>query len=262
MGFFKKKNTRYLFFIMAGILLLSFIVSKFYYGNVNKSVDPRIVDARNLYDEYNSYAENNDFVAVLQLLDTVESMYEKHAHYRHSFEMGVLANNRAAVYITLALHKDSIRLDKKNRHFRKYRKDSLLTLAFSEITEAINIYESWKELFGQASKEKISGIIREEFYSGLEYYPTEEKEKFLKNRLSELIDTQTEIDRRLSVSYSNKGLIFRHNEDYKSAIACYAKALKLWERNLTAENNLNVLSGKPIKKRSFIQKLFPPRKND
>ena len=33
---------------------------------------------------------------------------------------------------------------------------------------------------------------------------------------------------------------------------------ELWDRNLTAKNNLNVLLGQPMEKRNVIQRMFPP----
>ena len=67
-----------------------------------------------------------------------------------------------------------------------------------------------------------------------------------------------ETDRRLSVCYTNLGVIERTRGNYQEAIMNYEKALNLWDRNLEAENNLNRLLGRPIKKRNLLQKLFPP----
>jgi hypothetical protein len=50
--------------------------------------------------------------------------------------------------------------------------------------------------------------------------------------------------------------------DYEKAINNYQKAIDLWDQNLTAENNLNILLGKPLKKRNLIQKLFPPKRKE
>jgi len=37
--------------------------------------------------------------------------------------------------------------------------------------------------------------------------------------------------------------------------------MELWGENLTAENNLNILLGRPVRKRTFIQKMFPQPKD-
>jgi hypothetical protein len=47
---------------------------------------------------------------------------------------------------------------------------------------------------------------------------------------------------------------------YDSAAFYYNNAIELWDRNLTAENNLNILLNRPQKKRNLIQTLFPPEK--
>jgi len=86
----------------------------------------------------------------------------------------------------------------------------------------------------------------------------DELESYLDTRINEIIDTQVEIDRRLSVSYTNLGIVYRYRMQYDSAAYCYEEALDLWEQNLSAENNLNVLLGRPQKKSNFIQRMFPP----
>ena len=70
-----------------------------------------------------------------------------------------------------------------------------------------------------------------------------------------------ENNRRLSVCYTNLGLISRFQGNYEDAVKQYEKALALWDRNLDAENNLNKLLNRPIKKRNIIQTLFPPEKD-
>jgi len=58
----KNKNTRVIVLIMMTLVIVSVFVSKVYYQNVNEAVDPRIVEARKLYIEYNEFAQNNDFL--------------------------------------------------------------------------------------------------------------------------------------------------------------------------------------------------------
>ncbi|MCK4748009.1 MAG: tetratricopeptide repeat protein, partial [Bacteroidales bacterium] len=67
-------------------------------------------------------------------------------------------------------------------------------------------------------------------------------------------------NRRLSVCHTNLGVIYRHQGAYVEAAEEYQKALALWDRNLEAENNLNKLLNKPLKKRNMMQKLFPPNR--
>ncbi|MFP4664536.1 MAG: tetratricopeptide repeat protein [Bacteroidales bacterium] len=243
---------------MVILVATGLFVSKVYYQNINESVDPRIVEARKLYEEYNAYAENNNFNAIFRLLDSVESIYSGITHYQNSFEMGVTANNRAAVYLTLAMHQDSIELPENSEYLLEYPRDSLLGIAEHHLHKAIRIYQNWREKYNDLSKSACEEKIKSDFLKGLEGYSKEDQQKYLENRVDVFMDNQVEIDRRLSVSYTNLGVIYRLEENYDQAIDAYAKAIELWDRNMTAENNLNVLLGRPKKKQNFIHKLFPP----
>jgi tetratricopeptide (TPR) repeat protein len=234
---------------MSVLVLASIATSILYYNSRNSAVDPRVVEARELYGKYNTYTETADMDAVFQLMDSIESVYSGIPHYSESYEIGVLSNNRGAAWLTLALQDE--RMDSN-------RKDSLLVLAETEILRSIALYEAWQTRFDTLSEEEIMEQIRTEFLSGLGAYPEEQQLKFLENRVSEIADSQTEVRRRMSVSYTNLGIILRHHEDYNAAMQSYRKALELWDRNLTAENNLNILLNKPLKKRNVIQRMFPP----
>lgn len=260
MSILKNKNTRVIILVMLTLVVVGVLVSKFYYQNINRAVDPRIVKAREMYRDYDKYAQNNDFIRVFELLDSIEACYDSIPHYKNSFEKGVIANNRAAVYLTLALHKDSIDLPQENTIFKNYTKDSLLNLAKLKLDEALYYYINWKNKYKDMSSELCRELIKTEFLNGLEMYSEKEQNKYLDNRVKALMDTKLEIDRRLSVSYTNIGTCFRHFEEYDSALVYYAKAIELWDRNNAAQNNLNILLNRPLKKQSFIQKLFPPSK--
>ncbi len=41
----------------------------------------------------------------------------------------------------------------------------------------------------------------------------------------------------------------------------YEKAIELWDRNYTAQDNLAILHNQPVKKRSMLSRLFPPEKD-
>lgn len=258
MGILKNKNTRVLIIAMVILVVASLIVSKVYYQNINEAVDPRVVKAREMYEDYNNHAQDNNFAAILALLDSIENIYAGIPHYEKSFEMGVIANNRAAVYLNLAMHKDSIKLPENSQYLLEYSRDSLIELALQDVNTAIRIYDDWREKYADVSREKCQKMIQSEFLKGLESHTEKEQNKYLENRVDIFMDNQVEINRRLSVSYTNLGVIYRLRENYDQAIDAYGKAIQLWEKNLTAENNLNVLLGRPKKKRNLIQKLFPP----
>lgn len=252
----QNKNKRAFILVMTALSFIVILFAYFYYSNKNSSNDPRIVEARELYQKYNAYASENDITQIFSLLDSVEHIYSTIPHYSKSFEVGVLYNNRAAAYLTMALY------DNKPGNFKEYTKDSLLTLAKVNVNTSINIYENWLNKYQDKEIDEIEKLIQPSFYQGLSDYSEKEKQRFLKNRLKEIETAHYETKRRLSVAYTNLGIINRHLENYENAIIYYQKAIELWDQNLTAENNLNILLGKPLKKRNLIQKLFPPKSKE
>lgn len=251
MTLIKNRNTRVLILIMSTLVFLGIAISYFYYRNINESVDPRISEARKLYEKYNQFVQTNSIDSIFYLMDTIESIYSKLSHYENSFETGVLYNNRAAAYLSLALYperKDSIVFD------------SLLVKAETEINRSIEIYEDWITLYDSLNEVEIKQIILPVFKEGLEAYSEKQKSKFIDNRIKEIKTAQFETKRRVSVSLTNLGIIYHNRKQYKIAAEYYHKAVELWDQNLTAENNLNILLGQPVRKRNLLQKLFPPKK--
>lgn len=252
MNVFQNKPTRALIFIMCALVVCGIIISKLYYKNINESADPRIVDARKLYENYNIFAQKNQIDSIFYLMDTIEGIYSAIDHYKNSFEVGVLYNNRAASFLTIVQNDSTAGQETV---------DSLVNCAEKAASKSIEIYDSWLEVYNDLSYEDIESKITVDFFKGLDQYDSEQKDNFLNNRIKEIQESQTETLRRLSVSYTNLGVIHRQNLQYEAAAKCYEKAIGLWDRNLTAENNLNILLGRPIKKRNFIQKLFPPERD-
>lgn len=250
------KNKRALILAMIALSFIVITFSYFYYKNVNSSKDPRIKQARELYEKYNKYASLNDFENIFSLLDSVENIYKSENHYKESFEVGVLYNNRAAAFLTMAIYENT------PEEYSLLSKDSLLRTAQKSANKSISIYENWLEIYSDKSKSEINEIITIDFLTGLEQYSEKDKKRFLENRIKEIETAQYETKRRLSVAYTNLGIIYRHFEQYEKTIDCYTKAIELWDQNLTAENNLNILLGKPLKKRNLIQKLFPPKRKE
>lgn len=246
--------------IMGALVLLGVGIASIYYNYQNKSIDPRVVKARELYGNYDEFAQTNQFKKVLQLLDSVKQVYAPIAHYNNSYEMGVVYNNQAAVYLTMALHFESNSLSLDG--ITPLSKDSLLHLSQQAVKKAIRIYEEWLGEFEKIPEDELKMHLQNNFIVGFQGYSAKEKKRFLKKRTKEITDAQLETPRRLSVAYTNLGIVKRHQENYTEAIEYYEKALKLWDRNLAAENNLNMLLGKPLKKRNFIEKLFPPDKKN
>ncbi len=257
MAFFTNKPTRTLIFIMVVLVGLGSLIAKTYYSRINQSVDPRIKPARELYGQYNALAQDNNYSGVFQLLDSVESIYSNYPHYKNSYETGVIWNNRAAAFLTLAIYKDSLPGMGGIEKLNHMSLDSLLILSEKATLTSIDIYNQWNTKFQNQGAEDIAEIIRPEFMIGLETIPEKKQNNILVHRIKEIEEAQWETQRRLSVAYTNLGLVYRQRNDFENAGQSYKKALELWEDNLSAENNLNRLLGKPLRKRSIIQKLFP-----
>jgi tetratricopeptide (TPR) repeat protein len=245
--------------IMLILVVAGIFVARAYYGNLNRSVDPRIQHARELYEQYDLYARSGDYYQIFDLLDSISEIYRSTPHYANSFELGVLHNNRAAAILTITLYHDSI--PESSNPFLNLDTDSLLNRAAYEIESAISLYEEWNLRFDGREEEKIKEMIEEEFMNGLEQTYPELAEKYLNNRVKEIENSLVENQRRLSVCFTNLGLVYRQRGNYRKAIEQYEKAIELWDRNLDAENNLNKLLNRPLKKRNIIQKLFPPPKD-
>jgi tetratricopeptide (TPR) repeat protein len=227
------------------------VIAQSYFRKQNQLVDPRIVHARELYATYNNLAEAGEYDSIFVLLDEIENIYARVEHYRNSYELGVINNNRAALWLTLGLQGET---------YDSTRQDSLVMLASGALQTSISIYENWDNQFGHGDPAKCRKQISDVFLDGLEQYDPVQQERFLEKRVSEIVQSAGEVQRRLSVSYTNLGIVHRHHARYDSAAHCYTRALELWDRNLTAENNLNLLLGLPQKKQNIIQRLFPPER--
>lgn len=248
----KNRTPRLLIVLMSTLVIISLGIALIYYNEINKSVDPRIKSARILYEKYNDFASTEQYDSVFQLMDKIESIYRSVPHYSNSFEIAVISNNRAACYLSLYINTSE-----------KGIADSLeyLLKAETELKSSILCYQQWDNLYGSMDEKSLLQSIRPGFFPDNHPYSMKLKEKYIQNRVDEIITSKIENQRRLSVSYTNLGIVKRHQLKYDSAAFYYKKALELWEHNLSADNNLNILLNKPLKKRTLIQKLFPPDKS-
>jgi len=244
--------------IMVIIVVAGVLIARSYYGNQNRSVDPRIQAARELYEQYDEIARTGDYYRIFALLDSISVLYSGTPHYMESFEQGVLHNNRAAALLTIALYRDSIP-ESSNPYF-ELSSDSIVAMAESQIRMAIALYEGWNSRYKGMEDTEIRQKIEGDFLIGLEQFDPDMTAKYLANRVKEIHTSLEENQRRLSVCFTNLGLVYRLREEYPEAVTQYEVAMELWDRNLDAENNLNKLLGRPLKKRNFIQRMFPPDK--
>jgi len=201
-----------------------------------------------LYEAYNDLTAMADYEGIFELMDTIEKIYINIPHYAESYEMGVLYNNRAATYISMAItthYNDSV------------LSDSLLNLAQYHVERSIALYKGWLDEWDDRPINEIKDMLEPHFNSQISEFKEGDVKRFINKRAKEIKEAQLETPRRLSVSYTNLGIIYRHRELYDEAVNEYITALTIWPDNLAAENNLSILMGKPLKKRSIIRYFFP-----
>ncbi|MFN2379138.1 MAG: hypothetical protein ABR519_02885 [Bacteroidales bacterium] len=246
--------------IMIAVVAAGIIIAWLYYSSVNNSIDPRIIEAREMYGRYDGYAGSGDYRLLFALFDSIEDVYLATEHYAGAFETGVVLNNRSAALITLVLGEGKI--PPEMNPCSSLSNDSIMDLARLYAHQAESLYLKWQGRFSGLTAEEIRGVVREQFLTDLYADSEKQAERYLASRVKEIERSVAETDRRLSVCYTNQGIIQRHFEDYEGAAQLYRKALDLWDRNLSAENNLNLLLGRPLVKRNIIQKLFPPPRDE
>ncbi len=244
------KGTKIITSIMIILAAVGLSIAWIYYGNLNKSVDPRVKPAQIMYGRYNVYAAENDHQKVLELLDSIQEVYLAIPHYRNSYEMGVVLNNRASVFLTLALA-DTV-------NFNIELRQHYFMLAERHLNQSIDYYSNWLTAFKNKKEDEIFDIVHASFANDSLLKDHKHLDAIILNRVKKIQTAQVETPRRLSVSYANMGIIQRHQNELEKAVDYYVKALDLWSENLAARNNLNVLLGEPIEKQSFFRKLFPP----
>jgi hypothetical protein len=140
-------------------------------------------------------------------------------------------------------------------------KNKLLDIAMKYCDSSIVVYKSWISDWEKLSYEEIAERISfhmndsDKVFEGLNF------RRIFEKRVKDIIAAQIETPRRLSVSLTNKGTIYRHQLLVDSALSCYNKSLLIWKENITAKSNLSVLMGGEPVKPSIIESLFPPDKN-
>lgn len=234
-----------------------FIGSYFYYGAINKAEDPRILPAKELFQQYDKDLESDEFVQALSLLDQMQTIYQNTPGYEQSYEIGVLLNNKATVYLVeleteLLIGQEVSKPDMQKR----------LAVAKDYTNQAIALYEEWMAEMGSLSEDQIRAKISPYFDENDPAFGDLNVGTVLDKRVSLITDAQIETPRRLSVSLTNLGMINRYLGDLEEAKKNYEAAIELWDRNYTAMDNLNILTNQPVQKRSLISRLFPPERKD
>ncbi|MFO8055557.1 MAG: tetratricopeptide repeat protein [Bacteroidales bacterium] len=235
-----------LILVISALFIIAFTVAYFYYDYKNQSVDPRVKQANIMYERYNDLTENAEYQKIFLLMDSLENIYCRYPHYRNSYEVGVLYNNRAASYLAMALAQND-----------STHKDSLLRLAEKHTLTSIDIYKDWLDAWEGKSENEIMEKLKLHFNPEDTVFKGKDVGRYINHRAKGIREAQFETVRRMSVSYTNLGIIFRHRKNYEAAAREYFKALELWPDNQAAENNLNILMDEPLNKPNILRRLFP-----
>jgi len=234
-----------------------FIGSYFYYDAINKVEDPRIMPAKELFQEYDKELESDQYVQALSLLDKMLAIYRATPGYEQSYEIGVLLNNKATVYL-VELETELLTGTDVNGPDMQER----LAVARGYTEQAIALYRGWLDEMGSLSEEQVRKAISPHFVDSDPAFGDLDVERVREKRVSLIQDAQIETPRRVSVSLTNLGMINRYLGNLEEARSNYESAIELWDRNYTAQDNLNILMNRPVQKRSIISRLFPPERTD
>lgn len=240
-----------LLLVLSGITAISFAFAYFYYQAKNSAEDPRTVGAKYVLKQYDELIAEKKYSDVFPLLDSIEAVFNKVPGYSTSFELGIVYNNRGSAFLSMALYevKDST------------EKLQLLNFAHKNLDTCILIYRRWIDSFRNYTREQWLKEVSPGFSSDDPAFQGKDAEAILNKRVDDLLLAQKETPRRLSVAYTNLGIVQRHKYMQAEAMDSYILAIKLWKDNFTARNNFNVLMGIDPEDRSIVDQLFPPDKN-
>jgi hypothetical protein len=248
-GFLRHHKT--LLLVLSGITAISFAAAYFYYRAENSAEDPRIVGAKYMLKQYDELIAEKKYSDVFSLLDSIETIFSKVPGYSTSFEPGIVYNNRGSAFLSMALYEVTDSTEKQQ----------LLGFAQKNLDTCILIYQRWIDRCADYTREQWLAEVAPGFSSDDPAFQGKEVEAILNKRVDDLLLAQKETPRRLSVAYTNLGIVQRHSYMQAKAMESYILAIKLWKDNFTARNNFNVLMGIDPEDRSIVDKLFPPDKN-
>jgi len=229
MSFVKNRKNRALILMVGAFAITGIAIGTFFSKQQSRFIDPRISPTIEQYEKINGFVTAGQYDSVLVLLDDIQRIYRRYPHYQVSFEVGVLYNHRTETYIAMALKPGIAPLSK----------DSLLNLAQIQANTSISLYAGWINTWKELTEQEIRQIIRPYFSPYDEIFRQKNVERFINNRVRQIVEAQAETPRRLSIAKTNLGIILRHKNMLEDAVKSYRQALELWPDNLAARNNLN-----------------------
>ncbi|HBB93530.1 MAG TPA: hypothetical protein DC042_17855 [Bacteroidales bacterium] len=249
--FIMTKGTRVVISITLGICGTGILVAALYYRSVNRAEDPRVLPVREMISRSEQLSVERRTTEAHLTLDSALRILRGIPGYQDSYETGVIFNNTSSAWLMAALYDSTL---------TQPEKDKMLQLARNFADSSLIIYRSWIAEWGALTetriRQKTSPFFKKENpdFAGLK------AGRILDRRIRNIQEAQKETPRRLSVSLTNKGTIYRHLSQSDSAFICFTEALGIWPENATAKSNLNVLQGGEPVKPSILKTLFPPDK--
>jgi len=245
------RGTKIITGISIGISAITLLSAYWYYRSLNRADDPMLLPVKQLMFQSERSSSAANYAEALHLLDSALQLINQLEAYHSSYEIGVIYNNMASIYLMKSLY-DSLLLTEE--------KELSLKNAISCADSGINNYLRWTIVWGKLPEAEIDHNISQYYKTGQDVFIGLNTAKIKKKRIRSILEAQRETPRRLSVAYTNLGTAYRHLHQPDSALRYFGKALELWDKNQTAKSNLNVfMGGKPVKP-SVIEKLFPPEK--
>jgi len=247
--FIISRGTKVIFAITFTVSVLAIIVAIIYYRGINNSEDPRILKARDLLSAYDQNNMTAGDIGSFAMLDSAGTIFRSLPDYRSSFEMGLIYNNKCSALLLIAIYDSTIADSEKKE---------LLSLSMDYCDTSIMIYRKWIKEWSGASAEEIANKLSPFMSVNDPAFRGKDFDRIFSGRVRNISMAQIETPRRLSVSLTNKGIIFRHMMEADSSLKYYNEALSLWGDNRAAKSNLSVLLGGEPVKPSLIESLFPP----
>ena len=247
--FIMTKGTRVILAITLSVSAAAIIFAVFYYRTINRAADPRVKKAGEYLQLYDKVAGMKESIDSFNLLDSAAAIYHSYPDYRESFENGVIYNNKSSSLLINAIYDTLITANEKK---------TLLSLSMKYCDSSISVYKKWLAEWEDLTPREIEIRVKTYMQPGDPAFQGFNYDRILSRRVKDLGLAGIETTRRLSVSLTNRGMIFRHMLMPDSSIKCYTEALELWEENRTAKSNLNVLMGGEPVKPGIIESLFPP----
>ena len=250
--FIVTKGTKVILTITFTVSLLAVVFAFFYYRNLNQSEDPRITRAREFLLQYDKASAKQTSLDWFPYLDSARAVFKSFPDYESSFEEGLILNNKCSALLLMAIYDSTLGADERRQ---------LLSLSMAYCDSSIFIYRKWISEWEGLSKEETADKLGLYMKEDHPEFREMNFEKIFSRRVENQLTATIETPRRLSVSLSNKGTIYRHMLKPDSALTCYRMALSLWKDNRIAASNLRVLLGGEPVKPTLIETLFPPDKN-